>query len=52
MPPNLMALVDRVKDECKNIPGDMIRRAVLSMKRRSELCVKVSGRAIEGKKVV
>ena len=52
MPNNLPSLVDRIKMECQNIPVEMIRRAVLSMKRRAGHCVKVSGRAIEGRKII
>ena len=52
MPNNLTSLVDRIKMECQNIPVEMIRRAVLSMKRRAGHCVKVSGRAIEGRKII
>ena len=52
MPSNLAALIERIKSECQKIPSDMIRRSVLSMKKRAGLCVKVSGGAIEGKKIV
>ena len=52
MPHNLMALVERVKLESENVPREMIRRSVISMKKRAGLCVKVSGKAIEGKKIV
>jgi hypothetical protein len=52
MPHNIMALVARVKLECGNLPREMIRRSVISMKKRAGICVKVSGKAIEGKKIV
>ena len=52
MPNFVKSLVDRINIECLNIPSDMIKGPVLSMKRRATHCLKVSGRAIEGKKII
>ena len=50
MPKDLNTLKERVKTEYNRLSNEL-RKAVLSMKKRATLCVKVKGKAIEGKKL-
>ena len=51
MPQNMQDLKCRIKEECRKIPQDMIRRSVMHMKERAALCVKFKGGAFDGRKI-
>ena len=51
MPLNMQDLKQRIKEECRKIPQDMIRRSAMHMKERAALCVKFKGGAFDGRKI-
>ena len=52
MPRNIEDLKQQIVQECNNIPKEMVKKTVVSMKKRATLVVQSDGRAIEGHKIV